>query len=139
MKVFNRFIELETKKRQEEVNIKELVEAILFESGVSEGLITVFTGHTTAGVHLSNEDRALEQDFHDFLNESIPDKASYRHDRGDFGRNATAHFKSVLVGNSVTLPVTKGKIMFGKWQTLYFSEFDGPRRREVFVKVIGVE
>lgn len=139
MKVFDRLVSIDTTERLQEINIKEAVESVLFESKIKEGLLTVFTGHTTASVHLSNEDEDLERDFHDFLNDLIPNKPSYRHDKGDFGKNADAHFKSTIVGNSITVPVVNGKIVLGKWQTLYLSEFDGPRRREFYVKIIGLE
>lgn len=139
MKVFGRLVSIETTERLQEINIKELVESVLFESRIKEGLLTVFTGHTTASVHLNNEDKDLEKDFHDFLNDLIPNKPAYRHDRGDFGKNANAHFKSLMVGNSITIPVSMGKMMLGRWQTIYLSEFDGPRRRQFYVQVIGVE
>ncbi len=137
MRIFERVIEIETTERLQEVKIRDVVEAVLYESGIKEGLLTLFTGHTTAAIHLGNEDEDLEKDFHDFLNQWIPNKPTYRHNRGDYGRNADAHFKSTLVGNSVTLPVREGRIVLGKWQTIYFSEFHGPRKREFVVKIIG--
>ncbi len=139
MKIFNRSLSIETSEKLQEVNIRGLIESVLYESRIKEGFINVFTGHTTAGLHLSNSDSALAMDFHDFLNELIPNKSSYRHSKGDFGKNADAHFKSIVTGNALCLPVSEGKLVFGKWQTLYFSEFDGPRNRKVFVKVIGIE
>jgi len=139
LKVFNRSLDIETSEKLQEVNIRDLVEAVLYESGIKEGFVNIFTGHTTAGLHLSNSDVALTMDFHDFLNEIIPNKSSYRHSKGDFGKNADAHFTSIITGSALCLPVSEGKIVFGKWQTLYFSEFDGPRNRKVFVKVVGIE
>lgn len=139
VKTFERVIEIETTERLQEVRIRDVVEAVLFESGIKEGLLTVFTGHTTAAVHLNNDDEDLERDFHDFLNGWIPNRPTYRHNRGEYGRNADAHFKSLLVGNSVTIPVSKGRLGLGKWQTIYFSEFDGPRKREFMVKIVGEE
>lgn len=139
MKVFTSSIKLSTTKKTEEVKITDQVEAVLFESGIEDGLVLVHTGHTTASVHLNNADSALEQDFHDFLNELIPNKPAYRHNRGEYGRNADAHFKSLTVGNSVTLPVTGGKLSLGQWQAVYFSEFDGPRNRTISIKVLGEE
>jgi len=107
------------------------------EVGIQEGTILVFTGHTTASVHLNNADKDLERDFHDFLDELIPNKDSYRHNKGDYGKNADAHFKSLIVGNSVTVPVSKGRPALGQWQAVYFSEFDGPRNRLISVKITG--
>lgn len=137
MKVFTSSIRLKTTQKTEEVRITDQVEAVVFESGIIEGIAVVNTGHTTASVHMNNPDRALEGDFHDFLNELIPDKPAYRHSRGDYGRNADAHFKSLMVGTSLTVPVTRGKPSLGQWQAIYFSEFDGPRNRLITVKVLG--
>lgn len=139
MKVFTSSIKLNTTKKAEEIKITDQIEAVIFESGIENGLALVHTGHTTASVHLNNADSALEQDFHDFLNELIPNKPAYRHNKGEYGRNADAHFKSLTVGNSVTLPVTGGRISLGQWQAIYFSEFDGPRNRTISIKVLGEE
>jgi len=137
VKVFNDIIRYQTRQKTEEVKITDMVEAVVFESGIQEGIALVFTGHTTASVHLNNYDPELEKDFHDFLNDLIPNKASYRHNKGEYGKNADAHFKSLLVGNGVTLPVTGGRLGLGQWQAIYLSEFDGPRTRIVSVKVVG--
>jgi secondary thiamine-phosphate synthase enzyme len=137
MKVFTSAIRLKTVKETDEVKITDQVESIILESGIKDGMALVHTGHTTAAIHLNNPDSDLEGDFHDFLDDLIPDKPTYRHNRGDYGRNADAHFKSLMVGNSVTLPVTKGKLGLGQWQAIYFSEFDGPRSRLISVKVMG--
>ncbi len=137
MKVFTSTIRLKTTKKKEEIKITDQVEAVLLESGVTEGFCLVFTGHTTASVHLNNADRDLELDFHDFLDKLIPNKTTYRHNKGEYGKNADAHFKSLMVGNGLTLPVTRGRLALGQWQALYFSEFDGPRSRLISVKVMG--
>ena len=137
MKVFSSSIKLKTAGKSEETSITGQVEAILLESGITDGMLLVFTGHTTAAVHLNNADRDLESDFHDFLGDIIKNKDSYSHNKGDYGSNADAHFKSTMVGHSVTVPVTKGRMALGQWQDIYFSEFDGPRGRLVSIKVIG--
>lgn len=137
MKVFSSAVRLNTTKKKEEIKITDQVEAVLLESGVLDGIITVFTGHTTASVHLNNADKDLEADLHDFLDELIPNKPTYRHNKGDYGKNADAHFKSLFTGNSVTVPVTRGRLGLGQWQAIYFSEFDGPRGRLISVKVVG--
>jgi len=138
MKIFNDFIRLQTSKKTEDVNITDLVEAIVLESRIKEGTVHVFTGHTTTSVHLNNTDPDLAKDFHDFLNELVPNSPAYRHNKGEYGSNADAHLKSLLVGNGVIIPITKGKLALGQWQAVYFSEFDGPRNRLVSVKIIGI-
>jgi secondary thiamine-phosphate synthase enzyme len=137
MKVFTSSIRLTTANKTEEIKITDQVEAIVFDSGIQEGIVLVHTGHTTSSVHLNNADRNLESDFHDFLNALIPNRDTYRHNKGDYGRNADAHFKSLMVGNSVTIPVAKGRLSLGEWQAIYLSEFDGPRNRLISVKVMG--
>jgi secondary thiamine-phosphate synthase enzyme len=137
MKVFSSTIRLTSQKKQEELRITDQVEAVVKESGIVEGSVLVFTGHTTASIHLNNADHELEKDFHEFLNSLVPNKPEYRHNKGEYGRNADAHIKAVLIGESVTIPITRGRIALGQWQTLYFSEFDGPRSRLVSVKVFG--
>ncbi|MDP2688862.1 MAG: secondary thiamine-phosphate synthase enzyme YjbQ [Deltaproteobacteria bacterium] len=138
MKVFTSAIRIRSNAKAEEVNITSQVEAVVLESDIYEGMALVFTGHTTASIHLNNADRDLEDDFHNLLNEMIPNKPTYKHNKGDYGRNADAHLKSLLVGNSVTVPVTKGRIVLGQWQAIYFSEFDGPRSRLISIKVFGL-
>lgn len=137
MKVFTTAIRIETKSRTEEVNITNQVEAVVLESGIADGVATIFTGHTTGSIHLNNRDRELEKDYHMFLNDLVPNKEVYRHNKGEYGRNADAHLKSTLVGNSATVPVTRGRLALGQWQAVYFSEFDGPRSRLVSIKVMG--
>lgn len=139
MKAFTSAVRIRTQAKTEEVNITNQVEAVILESGIQEGMALVFTGHTTASIHLNNGDRDLEQDFHELLNEMVPNRPTFRHNKGDYGRNADAHLKSLLIGNSVTIPITKGRLALGQWQVIYFSEFDGPRSRLVSVKVFGVE
>ncbi len=138
MKVFTSAIRIKSSAKTEEVNITNQVEAVILESGIHEGQALVFTGHTTASIHLNNADKDLEEDFHSFLKEIIPNNPHYKHNKGEYGRNADAHLKSLLVGNSVTVPITKGRLALGQWQAVYFSEFDGPRSRLISIKVFGV-
>ncbi len=137
MKVFTRGIRLTTKDKTGETNIGDRVESILLESGIRDGSVLVSTGHTTASIHLNNADKGLEDDLHAMLNDLVPNKPEFKHNKGDYGRNADAHIKCVLIGNSVTVPVTKGRLVLGQWQAIYFSEFDGPRKRLINVKVSG--
>ncbi|OGQ03946.1 MAG: hypothetical protein A2W38_00385 [Deltaproteobacteria bacterium RBG_19FT_COMBO_58_16] len=138
MKVFTSAIRIRSNKKAEEVNITNQVEAVVLESNIYEGMALVFTGHTTASIHLGNADRDLEDDFHSFLDEQIPNKETYKHNKGDYGRNADAHLKSLLVGSSVTVPITKGRLVLGQWQAIYFSEFEGPRSRLISIKITGL-
>ena len=138
MKVFTGFIRLTTGAKACEVNITDQVEAIVSENKIQEGTVIVSTGHTTAAIHLNFADKDLEDDFQELLTDLVPNKPTYRHNKGDYGRNADAHLKSILIGNSTTIPVTNGRISLGQWQAIYFTEFNGPRKRLISVKVMGV-
>lgn len=137
MKIYTGSIRLSTDAKLSETDITERVQALVKESGIDHGWAVVFTGHTTSSVHLANADKELAKDFHDLLNELIPNKPTYRHNSGEYGRNADAHFKSTLVGNSATIPVNSGRLSLGQWQAIFFSEFDGPRNRLISVRVAG--
>ncbi|MBI5681730.1 MAG: YjbQ family protein [Deltaproteobacteria bacterium] len=138
MNVFSDTIRITTTLKTEDINITDMVESVIFESNIKEGSATVFTGHTTAGIHLNNNDPDLAEDLHGLLNELVSNKKKgFKHNKGDYGRNADAHIKSVLVGNGVTIPVMNNKLALGQWQGIYLSEFDGPRNRVIVVRVIG--
>ena len=136
MKVFSKWISLETQNKFQEISLKDYIESIVFESGVKEGMILVFTGHTTVGIYLSNDDKYIKDDFKNFLEEKIPNDPEYLHNVYG-GNNASAHLKNILIGSSVTLPINNGELFLGEWQNIFFGEFDGPRKRVVLIKVIG--
>jgi secondary thiamine-phosphate synthase enzyme len=113
---------------------KEVREAVI-TSGIREGICVVFTPHTTGSVFLfENADPNLRRDLLAALSKTIPSDENYSH----IGDNAAAHLKSSRMGASVTIPVHEGRPIFGKWQGIFFGEFDGPRQeREVVIKVIA--
>ncbi|MGE4511444.1 MAG: secondary thiamine-phosphate synthase enzyme YjbQ [Sulfurimonadaceae bacterium] len=113
---------------------KEVAEAVIM-SGIKDGVCVVFTPHTTASVFMfENQDQALRRDLLNSLNRIAPNDAHYLH----VGDNAAAHLKSSRMGNSVSIPVANAKLLLGKWQGIFFGEFDGPRQeREVIIKVIA--
>jgi secondary thiamine-phosphate synthase enzyme len=117
------------------LNITHQVESLLLQSKVTEGILVVFCTHTTAGIMINeNADPDVKHDLLMRLNELIPWKhPSDRHAEG----NTAAHMKAIYVGNSQTVPIHEGKLMLGRWQGLYFCEFDGPRERTVTVKIIA--
>lgn len=112
----------------------EVKEAVI-KSGIKEGICVVFTPHTTGSVFLfENADQNLRRDLLSALSTVIPSDTKYSH----VGSNAAAHLKSSRMGASVSIPVHDGRPMFGKWQGVFFGEFDGPRQeREVIIKVIA--
>lgn len=117
------------------VNITSTVRDILKESGVRDGIVVVHCPHTTAGMTINeNADPDVVRDLLKALDELTP-RIDYRHAEG----NSPAHLKASLMGNSVTIPVTRGELALGTWQGIYFCEFDGPRTRRFVVQTVKAD
>jgi len=113
--------------------ITDEVASVVQESGIREGICVVFCPHTTGAITINeNADPDVKRDLIHGLNEVYPKLRAYRHMEG----NSDAHLKSSCVGASEVLIVNDGKLMLGIWQGIYFMEFDGPRKRKFYVKVI---
>jgi secondary thiamine-phosphate synthase enzyme len=127
-------ISVETNKREETIDITPRVKAAVTRAKIREGLVAVSVAHTTAAVFVNeNADPDVQKDLLTALERAIPRDAKYAHAEG----NGPAHIKTVLIGNSVTLPVRDGAIALGTWQGIYFAELDGPRERTATITVIG--
>ena len=123
---------VDTSKHTQLVNITSMVREAVAESGVREGICTVFVPHTTAGVTINeNADPDVVRDLISELGKLVPWEDGYRHAEG----NSAAHLKASLMGFSQQLIVDGGILVLGTWQGIWFCEFDGPRRRSVCVKV----
>lgn len=121
-----------TKLGTEMIDVTALVRQALEQAKARDGLCLVFVPHTTAGVTINeNADPAVRRDVLVELNKMVPERDYFTHMEG----NSTAHIKSSLIGASLTIPVEDGKLVLGTWQGIYFCEFDGPRERELWVKV----
>ena len=117
-------------------DITAQVRADVRESGVREGLCTVFCPHTTAAITINeNADPDVQRDLKLALGDIFGrvDRPDFRHAEG----NSHAHLKSSVVGASETIPVSGGQLVLGVWQGIYFCEFDGPRHRTFHVQVVG--
>lgn len=124
---------VETDSKQEFILLDTYLNDILKESGVSEGMMVVFVPHTTAGVTINeNADPDVKKDLKKALDDTFPNHDYFVHAEG----NSDGHMKSSLIGASETLLIQDGKLVLGTWQSVYFTEFDGPRTRKVFVKII---
>jgi secondary thiamine-phosphate synthase enzyme len=125
---------IDSRQRVELIDITDRVRTAIRSSGIAEGLAVVYTPHTTAAVTINeNADPDVASDLVTALNQLVPFDNRYRHTEG----NSAAHVKSSLVGASETLIVQGGTPLLGTWQGVYFCEFDGPRRRQVQVRVVG--
>jgi secondary thiamine-phosphate synthase enzyme len=128
-------IKIETGKSVDVVDITDHVEQTLRESDVEKGICLVYSLHTTTGLTVNEADGALINDILNLLERIAPKGAGYQHDRGD--GNAHAHLRATLLGNSVIIPVEGRRLALGTWQRILFFEFDGPRRRSIFVRIIA--
>jgi secondary thiamine-phosphate synthase enzyme len=137
MPVFRRRFELTTREHNQIVDVTREVRRIVAESGVRDGVCTVFTPHATAAITVNeNDDPNIGVDFLTALRKVVVEHDGWLHDRVD--DNAAAHIKSALVGPSETIPVEEGDLSLGTWQNVFFCEFDGPRsRRGVVVTILS--
>ena len=119
--------------REGMLDITGSVRQAVAESGVQEGLCLVFCPHTTGGSTINeNADPDVKRDLILGWDRTYPDRAEYRHMEG----NTTAHLKCSTVGPSQTIIIQEGRLLLGTWQGIYFCEFDGPRHRSFYVKVL---
>lgn len=127
-------LEIESDQSVQLMEISERVQEVVAASGVVEGLCHVFVPHTTAGVTINEgADPAVARDLLARLDEVAPDDGRYEHREA----NASGHVKTSLVGNSLTLPIEGGRLSLGRWQAVFFCEFDGPRQRSIEVTVVA--
>ncbi|MBI4767633.1 MAG: YjbQ family protein [Deltaproteobacteria bacterium] len=125
---------LSTSQQTEFLDITREVEKITLKAQVSEGLALVYCPHTTAGITINEgADPSVQEDILKILNQIVPSKGPYRHGEG----NSPAHIKASLIGSSVSVVIENGRLLLGRWQSLFFCEFDGPRTRQVFIKIIA--
>ena len=119
--------------REDLISITAQVKGAVAESGVNSGICVVYCPHTTAGITLNeNTDPDVVTDLLLAYEKAFPDRKEFRHCEG----NSAAHAKASAMGSSVTLVIENGHVLLGTWQNVYFCEFDGPRTRNFYVKVM---
>ena len=128
-------ISLSTKKRCQWIDISPDVQNVIDNCRIRNGICTVISLHTTAAITVNeNADPDVEADFFRKLAQLIPQQEPfYRHSEG----NSDSHLKASLVGLSTQVMISDGSLVLGTWQSIYFCEFDGPRKRNVSVSIIG--
>jgi secondary thiamine-phosphate synthase enzyme len=125
--------QVRTSSQTEFIDITRSVQEAVKKTGVEDGICIIFIPHTTAAVTINeNADPSVVQDIVMELNKIVPFKDQYRHLEG----NSPAHIKASLVGCSQIVFVESGKLVLGTWQGIFFCEFDGPRSRQVHIKVM---
>ena len=146
IKIYKQKIELKSTTQIEFIDITDKVQDIITKSGVREGQVTIYSGHTTMSVAVNHNEPMLLQDFMRILYKIVPMDDRYSHDlfelrkssKSDGRSNGHSHCKALLLGASETIPLDKGRLMLTDKQSIFAIEFDGARSRDVTVHVMGI-
>lgn len=125
-------LQVKSHKQFECINITSQIQNLIRDSGVKDGIATIYCPHTTAAITINEgADPAVTKDLLNELDKVIPLRDNYQHLEG----NSAAHIKSSIAGCSESVIIENGSIILGTWQAIFFCEFDGPRNRKVFIKI----
>jgi secondary thiamine-phosphate synthase enzyme len=142
VKVFSKTITVRTSERLELVNLTDEVRRLAEAAGIEDGYVQVSSLHTTAGLLVNEWQDALLADIKTLLLSMVPRDSYYKHNDPEFSdcdrSNADSHLRNVVVGHSLSVPVARGKLVLGRWQSVILAEFDGPNQRQVFIQAFGV-
>ncbi len=126
-------IKLRSNKRIEAIEITEEIKKFISKSNFSSGVAFIYSPHTTSGIMINESyDPSVAEDINSFLSKLAPRGIDYKHLEG----NSDAHIKSSIIGPSKTIIIENEKLVLGTWQGIFFMEFDGPRSRNVYVKLV---
>jgi secondary thiamine-phosphate synthase enzyme len=126
-------LRVRTDRRTQLLDVTKEVQSIVAKSGVQQGICYVYVPHTTAGVTINEHaDPDVASDVEGIMDRLIPHNGSYRHAEG----NSDSHVKTILTGTSQVIFVESGRLVLGRWQGIFFCEYDGPRERTMQVKVV---
>lgn len=134
MKTYRQELTITTEKPEQFLNLSYEIEECVRRSLVTDGLCVVCSQHTTSAVFLENDREGLYEDWSEMLKKIVPYDSSYKVDYSSAG---AAHMKQMLLGSSVTVPVSDGRLELGPRQYIMFGDFDGCREKTVLVKIIG--
>ena len=141
MKVFHTSFTLQTEGPTEVADITKLVREALQQSSVTTGIALVNTLHTTCALFVNEYQSALMDDIMALGERLVPERGGFRHDDPRYSDcergNAHAHLRTALLGRNVALAVNGGELTLGRFQSVIFAEFDGPRPREITVQILG--
>ena len=135
MKTWHKELSFSTSRQREIVDVTSIVLKAVRESKIKNGILLVQLPHATASLVLNENETGLKQDLLDKLDDLIPVRGGYQHDRID--DNAHSHLKAAIIGSSRVLPIVDGEIIRGTWQNFLVIEQDGPRNRRLAVFIIG--
>lgn len=132
-RTYTKVLTVRTSRRTELKDVTAEIEAAVRESACANGTCLLYVPHTTAAILINEgDDPAVARDIESALDRLVPHGAGYKHAEG----NADSHIKSAIVGTSQSVWVQNGRLALGRWQAIFFAEFDGPRTRELRVKVL---
>ena len=140
MKHYTETITLATDEHLQFIDITDRVKTSLAKSGIKNGILNVYCNHTTASIKINERCERLQKDMEKLLGAIAPRENEYQHNVGtvDGRENAHSHLMSLVLNSSESMPVAKGKLRIGEWQSVFFIELDGPRqKREAFISVMG--
>jgi secondary thiamine-phosphate synthase enzyme len=141
MKVFTSSFTLSSEERTEVSDITKLVREAVQQFPVSAGIALINTMHTTCALFINEFQSALIDDLKGLVERLVPERAGYRHDDPRFSDcergNAHSHLRAALLGRSIAVGVSDGELTLGRFQSIIFAEFDGPRKREIAIQVLG--
>ena len=127
-------LRIKTQARNEARDVTAEVEKLVRAAGVKSGVCYLYVPHTTAAVAVNeHDDPNVMADVNSALRKLIPQQGDYKH----FEDNSDSHIKATLIGASESVPIEDGRLALGRWQGIFFCEFDGPRERELKVKIIA--
>ncbi len=133
---------VDSKKSTELIRITDKVRRTVQMTGLKNGIVNVFTLHTTTGITINEDDTKLEDDIARFMVKLVPEDDSYAHHRffrkdGRMAVNAYSHIRASLLGANVTMPLQDGSLVLGSRQNIYLVDLDGPQTRGLIVQVVG--
>ena len=142
VKVFSKTITVRTHERTDLVNLSDEIRGFAESTGVNDGYVQVSSLHTTAGLIVNEWQDALLSDVKSLSESIVPRDSYYKHNDPEFSdcdrHNADSHLRIVVLGHSVSVPIEKGDLVLGRWQSVILTEFDGPNQRKVFMQVFGI-
>lgn len=125
--------EIKTTKRNEMIDITNGIREYVYRQKVKSGILVLYVPHTTAAITINEHaDPSVRADITEYLSKLVPHSYQFKHSEG----NSDAHIKSTIVSPSISLIIENGDIVLGTWQGIFFCEFDGPRHRKLFAKII---
>ncbi len=137
MKSYRKELWFEAPQRRKIIHITPRIEECIRESGIKEGLCLVNAMHITASVFINDNESGLHADFEHWLEKLAPEKPYDQYAHNGYEDNADAHLKRTIMGREVVVAITDGKLDFGPWESIFYYELDGKRKKRALVKIIG--